>query len=251
MLPGIESFWIGGHTPGSTAYRIHTSAGWAVITGDTISLLANFEHNTPPGVFSDLEQCRAAIDKVRAKTDIVLPSHDPSTPDRWPPSATSSRRTCTATITTTSTHFQTRSSSPIAVSMRRPRAEHRTSGVTSPKTCERHLRSGPTHCNSSRTRKSSPAYAFSHSAVTAPAARACSCGPTWVPSRSRATSSTSTRTSRRTALPAVPRVRLPDGHGQNPLLSRYRRPRPRPSDPTAMARWPYRRETIGFTIYDL
>lgn len=45
VLPGIESFWIGGHTPGSTAYRIRTSAGWAVITGDTISLLAKFVVN--------------------------------------------------------------------------------------------------------------------------------------------------------------------------------------------------------------
>ena len=85
VLPGIESFWIGGHTPGSTAYRIHTAYGWAVITGDTISLLANFERNTPPGVFSDLEQCQAAIQKVRAEADIVLPSHDPGTLDRWPP----------------------------------------------------------------------------------------------------------------------------------------------------------------------
>ncbi len=85
VLPGIESFWIGGHTPGSTAYRIKTAYGRAVITGDTISLLANFERNTPPGVFSSLDECRAAIEKVRAKADIVLPSHDPATPERWPP----------------------------------------------------------------------------------------------------------------------------------------------------------------------
>lgn len=85
VLPGIESFWIGGHTPGSTAYRVRTAQGWAVLTGDTISLLANFERNTPPGVFSDLDQCRAAIEKIRAKADIVLPSHDPGTLDRWPP----------------------------------------------------------------------------------------------------------------------------------------------------------------------
>ena len=87
VLPGIESFWIGGHTPGSMAYRIHTARGWAVLTGDTISLLANFERNTPPGVFANLEQCRAAIEKVRARADIVLPSHDPGTFDRWPPTA--------------------------------------------------------------------------------------------------------------------------------------------------------------------
>jgi glyoxylase-like metal-dependent hydrolase (beta-lactamase superfamily II) len=85
ILGGIESFWVGGHTPGSMAYRVHTDYGWAVFTGDTISLLANFQRNTPPGVFTSLEQCRAAIDKVRAKADIVLASHDPIAADIWPP----------------------------------------------------------------------------------------------------------------------------------------------------------------------
>ena len=85
VLPGIESFWIGGHTPGSMAYRIHTAHGWAVLTGDTISLLANFERNTPPGVYSNLEECRAAIEKVRAKADVVLASHDPVALEIWPP----------------------------------------------------------------------------------------------------------------------------------------------------------------------
>jgi len=85
VLPGIESFWIGGHTPGSMAYCINTAHGRAVLTGDTIPLLANFERNAPPGVFTSLEECRAAMQKIRSKADIVLPSHDPGTLDRWPP----------------------------------------------------------------------------------------------------------------------------------------------------------------------
>jgi len=87
ILPGIESFWVGGHTPGSMAYSVDTAHGRAVLTGDTISLLANFERNVPPGVHTSLQQCRAAIEKVRARADIVLPSHDPGTLDRWPPCA--------------------------------------------------------------------------------------------------------------------------------------------------------------------
>jgi len=85
ILPGIESFWIGGHTPGSMAYRINTVLGQAVLTGDTISLLGNFERKIPPGVFSNLEECRDTIEKVGAKADIVLPSHDPGTLKIWPP----------------------------------------------------------------------------------------------------------------------------------------------------------------------
>jgi glyoxylase-like metal-dependent hydrolase (beta-lactamase superfamily II) len=85
IMPGIESFWIGGHTPGSMAYRINTSYERAVLTGDTISLLANFERKIPPGIFSSLEECRAAIEKVGAKADIVLPSHDTVALKIWPP----------------------------------------------------------------------------------------------------------------------------------------------------------------------
>lgn len=85
ILPGIESFWVGGHTPGSMAYRVNTAYGKAVLTGDTVSLLANFERNIPLGIFNNRDECIAALRKIRKKADIVLPSHDPGTLDRWPP----------------------------------------------------------------------------------------------------------------------------------------------------------------------
>ena len=85
VMPCIESLWIGGHTPGSMAYCVNTAYGKTVLTGDTISLLANFERKIPPGIFSSLEECRAAIEKVGAKADIVLPSHDPVALRIWPP----------------------------------------------------------------------------------------------------------------------------------------------------------------------
>lgn len=85
ILPGIESFWVGGHTPGSMAYRVNTAHGKIVLTGDTVSLLANIERNVPPGVFTDYKECMSAMKKIREKADIVLPSHDAGTLDRWPP----------------------------------------------------------------------------------------------------------------------------------------------------------------------
>jgi glyoxylase-like metal-dependent hydrolase (beta-lactamase superfamily II) len=85
VLPGIESFWVGGHTPSSTAYCVNTAYGRAVLTGDTVSLLANFERNIPLGIFSNLQECWESLDKIRARSGIVLPSHDPGTLERWPP----------------------------------------------------------------------------------------------------------------------------------------------------------------------
>jgi len=87
VLPGIESFFVGGHTLGSTAYQVNTAHGRTVLTGDTVSLLANIEKDIPVGVRMDLDQCRAGMKKIRERADIVLPSHDPTTPRRWPPVA--------------------------------------------------------------------------------------------------------------------------------------------------------------------
>ena len=85
ILPGIDSFFVGGHTLGSMSYRINTAHGRVVLTGDTASLLANIEKDIPVGVHMDLEQCKAGMKKIRGKADIILPSHDPATADRWPP----------------------------------------------------------------------------------------------------------------------------------------------------------------------
>lgn len=87
ILPGIESFWIGGHTPGSVAYQVNTAHGKVILTGDTVSLLANIERNIPPGVITNYDECIAAMKKIREKADVVLPSHDPGTLTRWPPAA--------------------------------------------------------------------------------------------------------------------------------------------------------------------
>jgi N-acyl homoserine lactone hydrolase len=92
ILPGIESFWVGGHTPGSMAYRVNTEYGKVVLTGDTVSLLANIERNVPLGVLTSYKECMAGMQKIREKADIVLPSHDPGTLDRWPPASANAIR---------------------------------------------------------------------------------------------------------------------------------------------------------------
>lgn len=83
ILPGFEAFWVGGHTRGSMAYRVNTDHGRAVCTGDTVSLLANMDR--PVGVAWNRDEVAAAVERIRELADIVLPSHDPATPERWPP----------------------------------------------------------------------------------------------------------------------------------------------------------------------
>lgn len=85
ILPGVESFLVGGHTPGSMAYSFNTVAGRTVCTGDTVSLLANIEKDVAVGVHQDADECMSGMRKIRERADFVMPSHDPANELRWPP----------------------------------------------------------------------------------------------------------------------------------------------------------------------
>ncbi len=84
VVPGIRVMWIGGHTPCSQAICVQTTQGEAILTGDTVSLLANIEKQIPMGIYHNLKECRAALKKLAQKDAIILPSHDPGVFDRFP-----------------------------------------------------------------------------------------------------------------------------------------------------------------------
>ena len=82
-LPGIRTFWIGGHTPCCQAVAIDTKDGTAIITSDTVSTWEHLEKNIPPGSLWDLPQCFAAYDRIRREADIVLPTHEPNLGEKY------------------------------------------------------------------------------------------------------------------------------------------------------------------------
>lgn len=84
VLPGVQVMWIGGHTPCSQAICVQTAQGEAVLTGDTISLLANIGKQIPLGIYHNLNECRAALKKLAQRGSIIIPSHDPGVFDRFP-----------------------------------------------------------------------------------------------------------------------------------------------------------------------
>ena len=84
ILPDINVFWIGGHTPADQAVSIKTSKGKAVITSDTVFLYRNIEENIPIGYFYNLEECYDAMKRIRNEADIILPTHDPEVLLRHP-----------------------------------------------------------------------------------------------------------------------------------------------------------------------
>lgn len=77
-LPGIRTFWVGGHTPCCQCIAVETVGGTAIITSDTVSTWEHLEKSIAPASLFDLAQCFEAYDRIRSENAIVLPTHEPN-----------------------------------------------------------------------------------------------------------------------------------------------------------------------------
>ncbi len=84
VLPGINVFWVGGHTPCSQMIKVETAEKSAILTGDTVFLQKNLERNIPIGVYDNIEECRAAMKSLANLDAIILPGHDANVFERFP-----------------------------------------------------------------------------------------------------------------------------------------------------------------------
>ncbi len=84
VLPGIGSFWVGGHTPCSLVVTVETVKGTVILTGDLAFFYANLEENIPVASYFSLAECFEGMDRVRKLPGIVVPSHDPEILKRHP-----------------------------------------------------------------------------------------------------------------------------------------------------------------------
>lgn len=81
VLPGIRTVWLGGHSPCSQGVLVETVTGPVFLAGDTIHRHENLEQMRPIGVYHDLGECRAALERVRAMDVTVMAGHDPGALD--------------------------------------------------------------------------------------------------------------------------------------------------------------------------
>ncbi|HDY65913.1 MAG TPA: N-acyl homoserine lactonase family protein [Phycisphaerae bacterium] len=77
ILPGINVFWTGGHTPGHQSVAVQTESGKAIITGDVVFTYKNLDDDIPVGLNTSVEECYLAMRRIRKEGDIILPGHDP------------------------------------------------------------------------------------------------------------------------------------------------------------------------------
>lgn len=87
VAPGVQLLYIGGHTKGLQAVRVHTARGWVVLASDASHYYANMlEANPFPAVYdvnamlSGHQTCLRHADSP----DHVVPGHDPLVLQRYP-----------------------------------------------------------------------------------------------------------------------------------------------------------------------
>jgi glyoxylase-like metal-dependent hydrolase (beta-lactamase superfamily II) len=82
ILPGITVTPSGGHTAGHQSVLVSTKEGTACIAGDIVSLSVNADVIGP--MTPDAAATRAFLERVRASSWELIPSHDPAMRDhRW------------------------------------------------------------------------------------------------------------------------------------------------------------------------
>ena len=84
ILPGIRTFWAGGHTISSQAFVVDTEEGSVVFASDSIFLYKNMELGIPIGVGRKVEERIWSMDLLKDAGDIVIPGHDPEVLVRHP-----------------------------------------------------------------------------------------------------------------------------------------------------------------------
>ncbi|MDA8378844.1 MAG: hypothetical protein M0Z50_17760 [Planctomycetia bacterium] len=83
FIPGIQSWFCGGHHRSSMVYSVLTSVGRVAMT-DAIFTYRNFEQRIPLGLSESLEEHHKLYAKLARRADMVVPLYDPLVEIRHP-----------------------------------------------------------------------------------------------------------------------------------------------------------------------
>lgn len=75
ILPGLTTFWSGGHHRSSMCIKIETTKG-IVIASDTFFVLENVEKNIPIGITESVFESFDCHRRVKKEADIIIPLYD-------------------------------------------------------------------------------------------------------------------------------------------------------------------------------
>jgi glyoxylase-like metal-dependent hydrolase (beta-lactamase superfamily II) len=87
LAPGLQLYWIGGHTDGLQAVRVHTQRGWIVLASDASHYYENMEGQSPYPIVYHVGDMVAGWEKIRSlarSPQHIVPGHDPEVLRRYP-----------------------------------------------------------------------------------------------------------------------------------------------------------------------
>ncbi len=83
IIPGIFTWFCGGHHRSSMAIKVQTEIGIIGLT-DAIFKYRNYEENIPLGLSESLEEHHRMFAKMKRDVDLILPLYDPAIIDKYP-----------------------------------------------------------------------------------------------------------------------------------------------------------------------
>jgi hypothetical protein len=83
IVPGVRTWWAGGHHRASLCVEVQTRAG-TVVMGDCFFYSENIEDNHPIGINESIDETLIAYDRVRKRADMIVPLYDPKNFERYP-----------------------------------------------------------------------------------------------------------------------------------------------------------------------
>lgn len=89
VADGVSVHWVGGHAAGQEIVRVCTARGWVVLASDALHYYEEYERGVPFAVVVNSSDMIVAHERIRALADSdnhVVPAHDPSILDLYPPS---------------------------------------------------------------------------------------------------------------------------------------------------------------------
>lgn len=83
VVPGVSTWWTGGHHRASLAVEVNTEAG-LVCLSDSFFYVENVLEDHPIGISENIWETLEAYERVRRVADHIVPLYDPKNFDRFP-----------------------------------------------------------------------------------------------------------------------------------------------------------------------
>jgi hypothetical protein len=83
VVPGVRTWWSGGHHRASLCVEVTTRDGVAAMS-DCFFYRENVDQDRPIGINESLDETLAAYERIRRTADLIVPLYDPHNVERFP-----------------------------------------------------------------------------------------------------------------------------------------------------------------------